>query len=213
MNAAGFEIVEGALSAKDCDVLLASLGKNGGRAGARHLMRNPAVAAFARRRDLVSLAGGGVPYRATLFEKSGARNWLATWHQDTTLPLERRLDSPEWGPWSEKDGILYAHAPAWALRRITALRIHLDASTPDNGPLRVIPGSHADGVLSDEDVFRRAREGTSTTCLAGRGAVLAMRPLLIHASVKAVGPAPRRVLHLEYADTLRLSPGIALTLA
>ena len=140
-------------------------------------MRLPAVAAFARRDDLRSLAGGGVPYRATLFEKSGARNWLATWHQDTTLPLERRVDDPAWGPWSEKDGILYAHAPSWALARITALRIHLDASTADNGPLRVIPGSHAEGVLPDEEVFRRAREGTSTTCLAGRDS---MRPCRIN---------------------------------
>ena len=29
-----------------------------------------------------------------------------------------------------------------ALERVIALRIHLDDSTADNGPLRVLPGTH-----------------------------------------------------------------------
>jgi hypothetical protein len=204
---AGFRIHEGAIAASDVENVLAAVSRRG-RAGTRHLLRTPAVAALAE--SLRPWAAGAVPYRATLFEKSGERNWLATWHQDTALPLARRVDSPDWGPWSEKDGVLYAHAPAWALRRVLALRVHLDDSTADNGPLRVIPGSHRHGVLSDEDVFRRAREGTATTCLAGRGAILAMRPLIIHASAKAVGGGPRRVLHIEYADALELAPGLRI---
>jgi hypothetical protein len=40
-----------------------------------------------------------------------------------------------------------------------------------------------------------------------------MRPLLIHCSSKAQTEMPRRVLHIEYADSLGLKPGIRLALA
>src|SRR5262245_51449690 len=80
------------------------------------------------------LAASAVPFRATLFEKSGEKNGLIAWHQDTALPLESRFDQPGWGPWSAKDGVLYAHAPASVLERVVALRVHLDESNRDNGP-------------------------------------------------------------------------------
>jgi hypothetical protein len=211
MEDRGFDITEGVVSAADCDALLAALSRSKrGRAGARHLMSDPAVRSFARRKDLLELAGGAVPYRATLFEKSGRNNWLVVWHQDTTLPLTTRSEDSEWGPWSVKDGVTYAHAPAWALETVVALRIHLDASTEHNGPLRVLPGSHRSGVLTDEEVFRKAKAEAAVDCLVGRGGVLALRPLLIHASSKAEGAEPRRVLHVEYAASLRLRNGMRL---
>jgi hypothetical protein len=181
-------------------------------------MAHPAVGTFAAREELLAIArrfvgSGALPYRATLFEKSGHRNWLVVWHQDTTLPLISRVDSPEWGPWSVKDGVTYAHAPGWALEKIVALRIHLDASTATNGPLRVLPGSHQWGVLSDEEVFHRAREHSAVECIAPQGGVLAMRPLLVHASSKALRDDPRRVLHVEYAAALDLGPGLRLAMA
>jgi ectoine hydroxylase-related dioxygenase (phytanoyl-CoA dioxygenase family) len=181
-------------------------------------MKHPAVAEAANDRRLLRLARcrlgeGAVPYRATLFEKSGRANWLVVWHQDTALPLASRFDSPGWGPWSEKAGILYAHAPAWALSRVLALRLHLDDSTAENGPLRVIPGSHAAGVLSDEEVFGIARRQEHVDCLVPRGGVLAMKPLLIHSSPKVRLDAPRRVLHIEYAESLILAENIRLAVA
>jgi ectoine hydroxylase-related dioxygenase (phytanoyl-CoA dioxygenase family) len=219
MTEDGFRIHEGALPESDCSALASVLGdRTAGRAGARHLMKHPAVAAVATRPELLRLARdwagpGAVPYRATLFEKSGERNWLVVWHQDTTLPLTSRVESAEWGPWSTKEDILYAHAPTWALENIVALRIHLDPSTPENGPLNVVPGSHRHGVLSDDQVFEVARRSAARPILVGKGGVLAMRPLLIHASSKARGPAPRRVLHVEYAPSWELRSGLRLAKA
>jgi hypothetical protein len=40
-----------------------------------------------------------------------------------------------------------------------------------------------------------------------------MRPLLIHASSKAISDSPRRVLHIEYVDSLDIAPGIRLAIA
>lgn len=150
------------------------------------------------------------PFRATLFEKSKCTSWLIPWHQDTALPLESVFDEPGRGPWSEKAGVHYSHAPAWALLRVIAMRVHLDASTEENGPLRVIPGSHAMGVLSDDGVLDFANRHRPVECVVPRGGVIAMRPLLIHSSSKARTEDPRRVLHIEYADSLELGPGIRL---
>lgn len=221
MEDAGFRIEAGVLSQRECDSLIAALTQHRGgrgRAGARHLMTHTAVAELANDRRLLRIAlrtlgANAVPYRATLFEKSGRANWLVVWHQDTALPVASRFDSPGWGPWSEKAGVLYAHAPAWALARVVALRIHLDASTTENGPLRVVPGSHTAGVLSDAEVFRLARRQEHVDCLVPRGGVLAMRPLLVHSSSKARADAPRRVLHVEYADSLNLGEHIRLAVA
>lgn len=185
------------------------------RAGARHLMSNPAVGAFASDSRLIALASEwllrpALPFRATLFEKSSRTNWLIPWHQDTALPLESVFDEPGWGPWSEKGGVHYSHAPAWALARVIALRVHLDASTEENGPLRVIPGSHVFGVLSDAGVLDFVNRHEPVACVAPCGGVIAMRPLLIHSSSKARNEEPRRVLHVEFADSLDLGSGIRL---
>jgi ectoine hydroxylase-related dioxygenase (phytanoyl-CoA dioxygenase family) len=161
----------------------------------------------------VALGGSAIPFRATLFAKSSDANWLIPWHQDTALPLAGRFDDPQWSAWSHKAGVLYAHAPASALARVVALRIHLDASTNDNGPLRVVPGSHRVGVLTDQDVSDYVKRHEERICLVPRGGVLAMRPLLIHSSSKARTADPRRVLHIEYADSLELGPGIRLAVA
>jgi len=160
-----------------------------------------------------ALGGPAVPFRATLFAKTGEANWLIAWHQDTALPLNARFDATGWGPWSLKAGVLHAHAPASALSRVVALRVHLDASTARNGPLRVIPGSHSLGILSDRQALEYVATHEQQDCLTPRGGIIAMRPLILHASSKAQTAEPRRVLHIEYADALDLGPGIRLAIA
>ncbi len=136
----GYRIVSGVLDATETGALLDALDAldlTRGRAGARHLMRHAAVHDVASDPRLTAIAReflgpSAVPYRATLFDKSSARNWLIPWHQDTALPLgARRDDVAGWGPWSIKSGIVYAHAPASALSRIIALRLHFDDSCHD----------------------------------------------------------------------------------
>jgi len=120
---------------------------------------------------------------------------------------------PGWGPWSTKSGVAYAHAPAHALEGVLALRLHLDDSTLQNGPLRVVPGSHRRGVLTDEDVQTLAHEAWPVYCVAAKGDVLAMRPLLVHASSKASDGTARRILHVEYAGSFTMGDGLELAVA
>src|SRR5262249_53495106 len=140
-------------------------------------------------------------------------NWLVVWHQDTALPLRRRVELSGWGPWSVKGGVIYAHAPAAALAQVVALRIHLDDSTSENGPLRVLPGSHTFGLLSDERIAELQQVITAVECLASVGGVVAMRPLVVHSSSKSRDTGPRRVLHIEYATAVELGPDIELAVA
>lgn len=217
----GYSIVPDAIAEAECDRVLARLSAatlRRSRAGARHLLSDAAVRELATAstlRQLASavLASEAFPFRATLFDKSITSNWSVVWHQDTALPLQTRFEVPGWGPWSVKAGINYAHAPAPALVRIVAVRFHFDESTTENGPLRVLPGTHRLGVLSDEEVAALARRGNAVPCLVPKCGALVMRPLLIHSSSKSDGMKRRRVLHIEYAAGPVILPGIALAVA
>jgi hypothetical protein len=188
------------------------------RAGVRHLLGNSAIAGLARDPRLLGIAqsvlgSDAFPFRATLFDKSPDSNWLITWQQDTALPLREKHETPGWGPWSVKEGITYAHAPAHALEKVVALRLHLDDSGKDNGPLRVLPGTHQKGVLSDQQVEAVASSVNAVTCLIPRGGVIVMRPLIIHASSKSQSDVSRRVIHIEYASPNIVSTPLCLAMA
>jgi ectoine hydroxylase-related dioxygenase (phytanoyl-CoA dioxygenase family) len=220
-TARGFTIVEGVLDRTEVAELARTLETSDldrSRAGARHLMNHPAVSAVAADPRMVAiavrfLADAAIPYKATLFDKSPARNWLVAWHQDTALPLCERREIPEWGPWSIKAGVTYALAPASALAHVVALRLHLDDSRPENGPLRVLPGTHSLGLLAESDIARLTTEVCAVDCTVPAGGVVAMRPLIVHASSKAEGDRPRRVLHIEYSRSLDLGDGRKLQIA
>lgn len=217
----GFAIIPGVFNSRETETISRELERETlqrSRAGARHLLSVPAIAALARDSRLIAIAGDvlgsePLPFGATLFDKSADANWLVVWHQDTVLPLVERRDAPGWGPWSEKAGVIYAHAPATALSKVVALRVHLDDSTPENGPLRVLPATHALGVLSDAQIHEAARCIDPVICTVMRGGVIVMRPLIVHASSKVTAAASRRVLHFEYAAAATFDEGLRLRAA
>lgn len=187
------------------------------KAGVRHALRHPAIETLARDPRLLLIAAeilgaDAQPFRATLFDKSPRSNWLVVWHQDTALPLRDRCEVEGWGPWSVKDGVYYAHAPASTLRQVLALRIHIDDSDANNGPLRVLPATHNEGVLTDDAIRDLAKQTTPVDCLVPQGGVLAMRPLIIHASSKSQLEKCRRVLHIEYSASLTMGEGLQLAI-
>lgn len=204
---AGFAVLPALFSHEYLDQLLQDIDESAprrSRAGVRHALSLPAVAAAAREPQMLEVAREvlgpqAFPFRATLFDKSSNANWLVVWHQDTALPLRERIDLPGWGPWSIKDGIDYAHAPAAALGQVLALRISCDDSTMENGPLRVLPGTHTLGVLTDDSIHDLSAQIAPVDCVVPKGGVVAMRPLVVHASSKSQNEMSRRVLHIEYA--------------
>ena len=59
------------------------------------------------------------------------------------------------------------------MAKMLAIRLHLDESNEDNGPLRVIPGSHKAGRLAAEEVAAW-RERPSVICTVPKGGAILM---------------------------------------
>lgn len=175
-------------------VALASELSRPGEAGRRHLMDEPAVLALLQDTAIAEYVREVLPhafaYKATLFDKQPAANWLVAWHRDQTIPVTARVNAPGWTAWSLKEDVHYVRPPDEVLSSLVALRIHLDDCDEANGPLRIAPGSHRAGATSAEQ-----------TITGSAGSALLMRPLLLHASSKSSLQTPRRILHLEFAET------------
>lgn len=153
-------------------------------AGARASDFTPeARALFESHKGLLAVAEvlGQGPMRLTrllAFDKSPETNWFVPWHQDRA-----------------EDGI---DRSVGVLNNTLALRIHLDDCDEDNGPLEVIQATHTYGRLDAPEIAKIATAAESVLCLAVRGDIVALRPLLVHRSQRARQPRARRVLHLEY---------------
>ncbi len=200
----GHVLVPEVLPAAEC-ARLAGLVQPAGAAsgGTRCLLAQPWCAALAAhlRADPVLaslLEPGAVAVQCTYFEKSAGRNWLVPLHQDLSIPVAARVDAPALRGWSLKEGTLFVQPPLAVLEQLVAVRVHLDPCGADDGPLLVVPGSHRSGVLAQLDAAAARAATPPLACLAGIGDALVMRPLLLHASSKALGQGRRRVLHFVF---------------
>jgi len=199
----GYAIVPGVLSPVECDAVSVRVGADLPTVGSRSLLGNAWCIELAgqlrRHPGLAKLIDAGdVAVQCTYFEKSTSRNWLVPIHQDLSIPVAERVPDPRLAGWSRKEGALFVQAPTDLLARMVAVRLHLDACTARDGPLRVVPGSHRLGVIGAEAATRVRREMSEVDCVAPAGAALVMRPLLLHASSKASGDSRRRVLHFLF---------------
>ena len=138
--------------------------------------------------------------RTILFNKTPGTNWYVTWHQDKTVAVSEKFDDPEWKNWSLKEDVLHVQPPLAVLKTMVTIRIHLDHASQDNGCLKVIPGSHRYGLLSQDQITEIVSRKSPVYCEASAGDALIMRPHLLHASSKSTEPSQRRVLHLEFSD-------------
>jgi ectoine hydroxylase-related dioxygenase (phytanoyl-CoA dioxygenase family) len=138
--------------------------------------------------------------RGIFFNRTQSSNWKVVWHQDLTIAVRERRDVKGFGPWTRKAGVWHVQPPEEVMSEMLSIRLHLDESGLDNGPLRVIRGSHRAGRLSAEEIAGWEK-GNCVTCAVPKGGALLMRPLLLHASSACVAPKPRRVIHFEFAAT------------
>ena len=200
----GFFFFDSLVDAAACRDVSAQLDLQENRAGQRHLIDHPAVIKLVANPALVNLIRSAMgvkafAYKATLFDKSTAANWLVAWHQDLSIAVATRYEVPTWNGWSVKDGVNYVQPPSEILSSLVALRIHLDECNISSGPLRVLKASHKLGRVPHEQCAALAASHEEQVVTGGMGSALLMRALLVHASSKAMASERRRVLHLEFA--------------
>lgn len=216
----GFALVSGVLPPAQTESLkqffeiadVARAERQGQTYGARNLLALPEVRAVAQSQPLRTILDPmlGADCRAVrglFFDKTDGANWPVLWHQDLSLAVKQRHDLPGWSNWSVKRGVQHVQPPPDVLARMVTVRLHLDDCPADNGPLRVLPGSHRLGLLS-RDAIREAVNSPAETVIASAGDALLMRPLILHASSPAIRPRHRRVLQLEFAPDGLLPEGL-----
>jgi hypothetical protein len=200
----GFIVVDHVVPDSICDQLIsdASISSIDGP-GSRALLAHPLcreLVGFLENHTAIKplLQPDPVAIQCTLFNKSEGKNWLVSLHQDLSVPVFKRIESAACSGWSEKKGQWFVQPPIDILEQLVAVRVHLDSSTAENGPLRVVPGSHRFGRLTTLDANAQRQMQGEVSLLVSRGGAVAMRPLLLHASSKATVPMPRRVLHFVF---------------
>ncbi len=200
----GFAVTPPLLSAAACmDIESAVTDIQDKGIGMRHLLDYSWCKELARKireHPLVEelLLAGSVAVQCTYFEKSKEQNWLVPIHQDLSIPVQEKVSHAELTGWSEKEGSVFVQPPDSILQQMVAVRLHIDDCGPEDGPLKVVPGSHKAGRLSNEMALNERDSKGEQVCPVAKGAALLMRPLLLHASSKATGQSKRRVLHFVY---------------
>jgi hypothetical protein len=204
----GFAIVPSVLTAAECHALADRVaGGPSASGGTRRLLRQPwcrALAGQLRQHPLLAPVLGSpslVAVQCTYFEKSAERNWLVPLHQDLSIPVAQRVVDPSLGPWSDKEGTVFVQPPPELLEQLIAVRVHIDACTAQDGPLRVLAGSHRLGKLDTPTTATARQTHAEQVCTVAQGGALLMRPLLLHASSKSTGSTgngQRRVLHFLF---------------
>jgi hypothetical protein len=138
------------------------------------------------------------PVRAIAFDKTSATNWALGWHQDRTIVVAERRDTPGFGPWTVKRGMQHVAPPFALLAGMLTLRIHLDSVPVDNAPLLIAPGSHR-ALVPEAEIDHVLAECGAVACLARAGDVWIYATPILHASEASARPARRRVLQIDYA--------------
>jgi ectoine hydroxylase-related dioxygenase (phytanoyl-CoA dioxygenase family) len=141
--------------------------------------------------------------RVLFFDKPPGHSWALPWHKDYNIAVREHRGGDVFTKPTKKAGVPHVIAPAELLKTMLTARLHLDAMTTANGPLRVIPGSHRHYAMGEDGL----RQPVTVYC--GAGDVLLMRPLLTHSSSHSKTDAGlhRRIVHFECAASPELPDG------
>jgi hypothetical protein len=137
--------------------------------------------------------------RAVVFDKTQRRNWAVAWHQDRTIVVRQRQETPGFGPWSNKDGLQHVEPPFHVIAEMATLRIHLDDCGPENAPLLVARGSHTLPRVPAGLASQVAAALETAVCIARAGDIWCYATSILHASDRASAPSRRRVIQADFS--------------
>ncbi|HSY62630.1 MAG TPA: phytanoyl-CoA dioxygenase family protein, partial [Cytophaga sp.] len=90
--------------------------------------------------------------KSIYFDKPETSNWYVAYHQDLTISVDKKIELPDFGPWTVKQNQFAVQPPLEILKNIFTIRIHLDDTNEQNGALKVIPGSHNKNIYRPETI-------------------------------------------------------------
>ncbi|UKB82953.1 phytanoyl-CoA dioxygenase family protein [Chryseobacterium sp. MEBOG06] len=136
--------------------------------------------------------------KSIYFDKPETSNWYVAYHQDLTISVDKKIDLPNFGPWTTKQNQFAVQPPLKILENIYTIRIHLDDTDENNGALKVVPKSHAKGIYRPETIDWTVE--TEEICNVEKGGIMIMKPLTLHGSNRTTNGRKRRVIHIEFSD-------------
>ena len=142
--------------------------------------------------------------KAIYFDKPSTSNWFVGYHQDLSISVDQKVAIAGYQNWTFKKGQYSVQPPLEILKDTITVRIHLDDTNTGNGALRIRPKSHLHGVIridAKNELF-----DAEHICEVKKGAVMLMKPLVLHASSRTTNGKQRRVIHLEFNHHQLASP-------
>ncbi len=136
--------------------------------------------------------------KSIYFDKPPQSNWFVGYHQDLTISVTKKIETPEYQNWTIKQNQFAVQPPLSILENNFTIRIHLDDTDETNGALNVITGSHLKGIYHPQTIDWTKENETS--CTVSKGGIMIMRPLLLHSSHKTTSNTKRRVIHIEFSN-------------
>jgi ectoine hydroxylase-related dioxygenase (phytanoyl-CoA dioxygenase family) len=134
--------------------------------------------------------------KSIYFDKPEASNWFVAYHQDLTISVNKKILLDNYKNWTIKQNQFAVQPPKEILENNFTIRIHLDQTSVENGPLKVINKSHLNGIVRTVNIENQIE----TICEVDRGGIMIMKPLLFHASNKTTNNKRRRIIHLEFSN-------------
>jgi ectoine hydroxylase-related dioxygenase (phytanoyl-CoA dioxygenase family) len=203
----GFEIIESVYTKQEIDEILDILSFNNveNKFGIREfLMDNSEIINKVFTERLLKIIKVISPncnqsIKSIYFDKPPNANWIVNWHQDLTINLKAKKETPNFKNWRVNRERTIVQPSVEILENIFTIRIHLDGCTKENGALRVIEKSHNQGVIEIVDWLKN-QEGIEKICEVKQGGILIMKPLILHASKRTENQQNRRVIHIEFCD-------------
>lgn len=148
------------------------------------------------------LGESGILVRTTLIDKPPGSPWCVTWHQDRSpLSFAPQHNKPSAAQFKALNHSQFVQQLG---DQLVAVRLHLDNCSAQNGGLEIIPNTHRQGLLSNEELNNACIQ-PKVVLDQPKGSIMFMHPFVLHASAPNISNARRRVIHCEYIKTSALS--------
>ncbi len=174
---AGFAIVPAVVESRVCQEILKGVEAAPGEGvkrresvyAVRNLLEIDAVRDLARSAEIRALTEpilgpNCFAVRGIWFDKTPDANWKVVWHQDLSIAVKEKREIAGFGPWSQKAGAVHVQPPVEILEKMLTVRLHLDDCDAQNGPLKVLAGTHRLGRLSAAQIAAE-REKAEEKCV------------------------------------------------